>query len=73
MLIEENGEDIAMRRMRSFAPHFFSGCYRGKAYRNMLATGITDRNSLTEKLAKIVDKIGDDTIGNDGRCETSEF
>ena len=28
---------------------------------------------LTEMLAKIVDKIGDDTIGNDGRCETAEF
>ena len=73
MLIEENGEDIAMRRMRSFAPHFFSGCYRGKLYRNMLATGITDRQSLVDMLSKIVDKIGDDAIGSDGRCDAQEF
>ncbi|MCQ2085043.1 MAG: tRNA-dihydrouridine synthase [archaeon] len=65
-VIDELGNDAAMRRLRSYAPHFIAGCYCSREYRNML-TQIESRDDLVNVLEKIRDKLGDDIINNDGR------
>ncbi|MCQ2079855.1 MAG: tRNA-dihydrouridine synthase [archaeon] len=67
-VIEELGTDAAMRRLRSYAPHFIAGCYRSREYRNML-TQIQSRDDLVEILERIRLKLGDDVINNDGRID----
>ena len=56
-LIEEKGEETAMRIYRSIAPKFFSGFHNAKAYKNRLSTELVDRNSLIKILDDITNEI----------------
>jgi len=62
MLIDEQGEEKAMRKMRCFAPRFIAGCHYSRAHRNHLATSITDKESLVGFLEKIREELGDERI-----------
>ena len=62
MLIDEVGEEKAMRKMRCFAPRFIAGCHYSRAHRNNLATNVTDRESLELFLANIRDELGSERI-----------
>lgn len=70
-VIEELGTDAAMRRLRSYVPHFIAGCYHSREYRNKL-TQINSRESLFSLLEEIRAEMGNMTINNDGRMEFSE-
>ena len=72
MIIDELGMDAAMRRLRSYVPHFIAGCYRSRESRNRL-TQIDSRESLFGLLDEIDSKMGGMVINNDGRREESEF
>ena len=67
MLIDEKGEDCAVRKLRSIAPKFVSGCHRCREYRLRLATETVDRNSLISILEEIDGKMGLEQINMDGR------
>ena len=62
MLIDEQGEEKAMRKMRCFAPRFIAGCHYSRAHRNHLATSITDKGSLIGFLEKIREELGHERI-----------
>jgi tRNA-dihydrouridine synthase len=67
MLIEEKGEDVAVRRLRSIAPKFVSGCHRCREYRLRLATETVDRESMVAILEEIDRRMGLEQINMDGR------
>ncbi|MBR6213596.1 MAG: tRNA-dihydrouridine synthase family protein [Candidatus Methanomethylophilaceae archaeon] len=67
MLIDEKGEDCAIRKLRSIAPKFVSGCHRCREYRLRLATETVDREHLISILQEIDDKMGYEQINMDGR------
>jgi len=67
MLIDEKGEDCAIRKLRSIAPKFVSGCHRCREYRLRLATETVDRDSLVSILDEIDRKMGLEQINMDGR------
>ncbi len=67
MLIGEKGEDCAMRKLRSIAPKFVSGCHRCREYRLRLATETTDRENLVSILDEIDSRMGLERINMDGR------
>ena len=62
MLIEEKGEEKAIRKMRCFAPRFIAGCHKSRMHRNELATGITDKGSLISILERIKEELGGEHI-----------
>ena len=62
MLVDEIGEEKAMRKMRCFAPRFIAGCHYSRAHRNNLATNVTDRESLELFLANIREELGSERI-----------
>lgn len=62
MLVEEKGEEVAVRKLRSYAPRFISGCLRGRAYRNRIATETWDLDALYRILGEVKDALGDETI-----------
>ena len=62
MLLAEKGEETTVRKMRSYAPRFISGCRYGKEYRNSLATGVRSLDDLRKILASIADARGDEVI-----------
>lgn len=64
MLIEEVGDDKAMRKLRCFAPKFIAGCHRCRIYRNDLATKVHSRESLISLLSEIGSKMGDERINS---------
>lgn len=66
MLVRESGEETAVRRLRSIAPKFISGCFGGKSYRNILATQTVSVEGLKEELERIRDAIGNDIAHNCG-------
>ncbi len=59
MLIEEQGEEKAIRKMRCFAPRFIAGCRYSRAHRLNLATNIRDRDSVILFLENIRTEMGD--------------
>ena len=59
MLIDEIGEEKAMRKMRCFAPRFIAGCRYSRAHRYNLSTNITDKDSVIRFLENIRDELGD--------------
>jgi nifR3 family TIM-barrel protein len=67
MLIDEKGEEVAVRKLRSIAPKFVSGCHRCREYRLRIATEITDRGSLQSILEEIDGRMGLERINMDGR------
>ena len=67
MLIDEKGEECAIRKLRSIAPKFVSGCHRCREYRLRLATETVDRQSLVDILEEIDRKMGLEQINTDGR------
>ncbi len=67
MLIEEKGEDCAVRKLRSITPKFVSGCHRCREYRLRLATETVDRASMVKILEEIDRKMGLEQINTDGR------
>ncbi|MBP5735590.1 MAG: tRNA-dihydrouridine synthase [Candidatus Methanomethylophilaceae archaeon] len=67
MLIDEKGEDCAIRKLRSIAPKFVSGCHRCREYRLRLATETVDRAHLVSILQEIDGKMGLEQINMDGR------
>lgn len=67
MLIQEKGTDAAIRKLRSIAPKFVSGCHCCREYRLRLATGTVSRESLFAILDEIDSKMGSDRINSDGR------
>lgn len=66
MLVRESGEEVAVRRLRSIAPKFIAGCFRGKEYRNLLATQTESIDGLKNDLEHIREVIGDDIAHNRG-------
>ena len=72
MLINEKGEDCAMRRLKSIAPKFVSGCHRCREYHLRLATETVDREHLIAILDEIDLRMGDERINCDGRRVCSE-
>jgi tRNA-dihydrouridine synthase B len=66
-LISEKGEETAIRKMRSIAPKFVSGCHRCREYRLRIATGIDDRQDLVDILEEIDRRMGMERINMDGR------
>ena len=67
MLIGEKGEDCAVRKLRSIAPKFVSGCHRCREYRLRLATETDDLDSLVSILDEIDRRMGLERINMDGR------
>ncbi|MBE6528464.1 MAG: tRNA-dihydrouridine synthase family protein [Thermoplasmata archaeon] len=67
MLIGEKGEDCAIRKLRSIAPKFVSGCHRCREYRLRLATETVDRGHLVSILNEIDSRMGLEQINMDGR------
>jgi len=67
MLTEEKGEEQAVRKLRSIAPKFVSGCHRCREYRLRLATEIDGLDDLRSILAEIDSKMGLERINMDGR------
>ncbi len=67
MLIEEKGEEVAIRKLRSIAPKFVSGCHRCRELRLRLATEIDDRYDLFTILDEIDSSMGMEQINTDGR------
>ena len=67
MLIEEKGEEVAARKLRSIAPKFVSGCHCCREYRLRLATETVDRGSMVSILDEIDRKMGLEHINCDGR------
>jgi len=66
-LVDEDGTETAVRRMRSLAPKFIAGCYRCRGYRNRLATEIVSMDSMVLLLEEIRSKMGDDRVHAYGR------
>lgn len=66
-LISELGEETAMKRMRSIAPRFFAGCYRGRELRKRLAFAVKTRDDLVGIVGEIRDALGTERIYCDGR------
>lgn len=66
MLVQESGEEVAVRRLRSIAPKFIAGCFKGKEYRNLLATQTVSIEGLKADLERIREAIGDDVAHNRG-------
>ncbi len=66
MLVQESGDEIAVRRLRSIAPKFIAGCFKGKEYRNHLATQTVSIEGLKADLERIREAIGDDVAHNRG-------
>ena len=62
MLIEEQGEEKAVRKMRCFAPRFIAGCRYSRAHRLNLATNIRDRESIILFMENIRSELGDERI-----------
>ncbi len=71
-VIEELGTDAAMRRLRSYVPHFIAGCYKSREHRNRL-TQIESREDLFSLLEDIRASMGGMIINNDGRREEAAF
>ncbi len=67
MLIDEKGEECAVRKLRSIAPKFVSGCHRCREYRLRLATETDDRQSMVGILEEIDSRMGLEQINTDGR------
>lgn len=67
MLIDEKGEECAVRKLRSIAPKFVSGCHRCREYRLRLATETEDRQSMVGILEEIDARMGLERINTDGR------
>ncbi len=59
MVFDEKGKDVGVRKMRSIAPRFVTGCRRCREYRLKLATGIDDWDSMVSILEEIRSKKGD--------------
>ncbi len=72
-IIDEKDEDTAIRRLRGLAPKFISGCFRGRGYRNKLATEIQDYDSMIKLLEEIRSKLGDEQIKTDGRLLIKDY
>ncbi len=68
MLIAEKGEEVAVRKLRSYAPHFIAGCHRCRGYRNRLSEEVVDRGSLVSIMEEIRGKMGSERIRTDGRA-----
>lgn len=66
-IIAEKGEDTGIRKLRSIAPKFVSGCHRCREYRLRLATETDDRDSLVSILEEIDSRMGLERINMDGR------
>ncbi len=66
MLVRESGEVTAVRRLRSIAPKFIAGCFRGREYRNFLATQTSTIAGLRSDLERIREEIGDDIAHSQG-------
>ena len=62
MLEKEKGTVTAVRKMRSYAPRFISGCRHGREYRNRLATETYDYSSMRSILEEIRTARGDEVI-----------
>ena len=62
MLIDEKGEDHAMRKMHCYAPRFVAGCSNGRRYRFELAIGTYSKQKIIDILEKIRSEIGDERI-----------
>ena len=62
MLVEEQGEEVAVRKLRSYAPRFISGCIGGRAYRNRLATETWDLAHMYSILEEIRRDLGEQRI-----------
>jgi len=69
MLIEEKGMEAAVRKMRSYAPRFISGCTNGRLSRNRLATETRDYDSMCAILEDIREAYGHQTVvSSQGIC-----
>lgn len=66
-VIAEKGEETGVRKLRSIAPKFVSGCHRCREYRLRLATETDDRDSLVSILKEIDARMGLERINTDGR------
>jgi tRNA-dihydrouridine synthase B len=73
MLIDEIGEEKAMRKMRCFAPRFIAGCHYSRAHRNNLATNVTDKDSLLLFLENIRQELGNERIYDNAAADYSDF
>ena len=62
MLIDEKGEETAVRKLRSYAPRFISGCRYGREYRNAIATESWTFADMERILRSIAEKRGDEVI-----------
>ena len=64
MLLQEKGEEVAVRKMRSYAPRFIAGCRYGREYRKMLATETRDLDTLRAMLEDIRNARGDEVVAS---------
>ena len=67
MLIDEKGEDHAMRKMHCYAPRFVAGCSNGRRYRFELAIGTYSKQKILDVLERIRTEIGDEHIFSNER------
>ena len=67
MLIDEKGEDQAMRKMHCYAPRFVAGCSNGRRYRFELAIGTYSKQKILDVLERIRTEIGDEHIFSNER------
>ena len=72
MMIEEKGEAMTVRNMRSIAPKFIAGCRYCRDYRRRLAEEPGSRRQLFLLLDEIDSVLGDRSVHSDGRIPMSE-
>ena len=62
-VINEKGETAGIRKLRSIAPKFISGCRRCREYRRKLAVEPRTKEELFAMLDLIEEKAGGETAG----------
>jgi tRNA-dihydrouridine synthase B len=70
-VIEEKGEEVGVRKLRSIAPKFVAGCARCKGSRRMLATVPTTRDELFAMLSDIRDRSGSEVVRSLGCADAA--
>ncbi len=72
-LYAEKGEHVTVRKIRSFAPRFISGCNNCREYRNRLAAETDNRDILVEILSEVKEKMGTQRTHSIGCSALSDF
>ena len=70
-VIEEKGEAVGIRKLRSIAPKFVAGCTRCKGSRRLLSTIPTTRDELFSMLLDIKERAGSEVVRSAVRSDVA--